>query len=115
MNKEKNKFIKIVPLNIGDLLTTIGIAHWIMGDGYWDKSDKTVNICTDNFTLSEVELLISVLTTNFGLTATLKRRIKSNKEVCWRIRFSRKADNILRLIKLVKPHFIPSMLYKLNI
>ncbi len=29
-----NKFIKIVPLNIGDLLTPIGLAHWLMGDGY---------------------------------------------------------------------------------
>ena len=104
-----------MPLNIAGILTPLSLAHWIMGDGYWDKSDKTVNICTDNFTLSEVELLISVLTNNFGLTATLKRRIKSNKEVCWRIRFSGKADNILGLIKLVKPHFIPSMLYKLNI
>lgn len=71
MNKEKNKFIKIVPLNIGDLLTTIGIAHWIMGDGYWDNSVKTVVICTDNFTLSEVELLITVLKTKFKLTATV--------------------------------------------
>ena len=110
-----NKFIKIVPLNIADTLKPLGLAHWIMGDGYWDKSDKTVHICTDNFTLSEVELLISVLKYNFGLIATLKRRIKANKEVCWRIRFSGKDANISRLVKLVKPHFIPSMLYKLNI
>ena len=94
LNKEKNKFIKIVPLNIGDLLTTIGIAHWIMGDGYWDNSSKTVVICTDNFTLSEVELLIIVLKSKFNLTATVQRRIKANKEICWRIRFSSKDENI---------------------
>ena len=94
LNKEKNKFIKIVPLNIGDLLTTIGIAHWIMGDGYWDNSSKTVVICTDNFTLSEVELLIIVLKSKFNLTATVQRRIKANKEICWRIRFSSKSENI---------------------
>lgn len=110
-----NKFIKIVPLNIGELLTPIGLAHWIMGDGYWDKHAKTVNICTDSFTLSEVELLISVLNSKFNLKATVKRRIKANKELCWRIRFSSKTDNILKLINLVKPHFIPSMLYRLNI
>ena len=114
-NKEKNKFIKIVPLDIGDVLAPIGLAHWIMGDGYWRKTANTVIICTDNFTLLEVELLVSVLKDNFGLIATLKRRIKANKEVCWRIRFSGKDANISRLIKLVKPHFIPSMLYKLNI
>ena len=109
------KFIKIVPLNIGELLTPIGLAHWIMGDGYWDNYAKTVVICTDNFTLSEVELLITVLKSKFNLTATVQRRIKSNKDICWRIRFSGKKDNIDLLRVLVKPHFIPSMFYKLNI
>jgi LAGLIDADG DNA endonuclease family/Proton-conducting membrane transporter len=33
-NNETKKFIKIVPLNIGELLTPIGLAHWLMGDGY---------------------------------------------------------------------------------
>lgn len=114
-NKENNKFIKIVPLNIGELLTPIGLAHWIMGDGYWDTYNKTIDICTDNFTLSEVELLISVLKEHFDLLATTKRRIKSNKVVCWRIRFSGKSENLSKLRYLVEPYFIPSMLYKLNI
>ena len=34
LNKENKRFIKIVPLNIGELLTSRGLAHWIMGDGY---------------------------------------------------------------------------------
>ena len=114
-NKENNKFIKIVPLNIGELITTIGIAHWIMGDGYWDNSSKTVVLCTDNFTLSEVELLIIVLKSKFNLTATVQRRIKANKEICWRIRFSSKSENIFLLRTLVQPYLIPSMFYKLNI
>jgi hypothetical protein len=91
LNKETKKFVKIVPLNIGELLTPIGLAHWIMGDGYWDSHGKTIDICTDNFTLSEVELLISVLKEKFSLFCSTKRRIKSNKEVCWRIRFSSKS------------------------
>ena len=86
-----------------------------MDDGYWSTSDNTVYICTDNFTKSEVELLINAIFNNFGLIATLKRRIKSNNEVCWRIRFSGKSENILKLRSLVQPHMIPSMLYKLNI
>ena len=44
-----NKSIKIISLNIGKLLKVQGLAHLIMGDGYW--KGKTVYICTDNFTL----------------------------------------------------------------
>ena len=86
-----------------------------MGDGNWDNSAKTVVICTDTFTLAEVELLIIVLKTKFNLTATVQRRIKSNKEICWRIRFSGKSENICLLRTLVQPYLIPSMLSKLNI
>lgn len=108
-----NKFIKIVPLNISELLTPIGLAHWIMGDGYF--SENTVYLCTDNFTKEEVDLLILTLNTNFGLKASLKRRIKSNKEVCWRIRFSSQSENILKLRSLVLPYIIDSMKYKLGV
>lgn len=86
-----------------------------MGDGNWNSNSQTMEICTDNFTFSEVELLISVLKDKFNLVCTTKRRIKSNKEVCWRIRFSIKSENLSNLRSLVQPYFIPSMLYKLNI
>jgi len=62
-----------------------------------------------------VELLIKVLKDNFDLVSTKKRRIKANKEVCWRIRFSGKLENIHNLRKLVKPYLISSMYYKFNI
>ena len=108
-----NKFIKIVPKNIADLLTAKGLAHWLMGDGYWSKG--TIYICTDNFSSKEVDLLIKILLKKFTLKAGKIRRIKANKEICWRIRFSGKTENISKLVSLVRPHFIPSMLYKLNI
>lgn len=116
-NEDTKKFIKVVPLNIGDLLTPRGLAHWIMGDGYWDSSAKTVKICTDNFTEKEVELLIKVLNDKFDLLAAKQRRIKANKEVCWRIKVSGKLSNISKLRILVKPYLWlarPSMYYKLN-
>ena len=109
------KYVKIIPLDIGEQLTEISLAHWIMGDGYWDKNNNTMIICTDCFTLEEVSLLVNVLKNKFDLNCSLLRRIKSNKEICWRIRFSSKFENIEKLKNLVKPYFIPSMLYKLNI
>ena len=68
-SNELNKFIKIVPLNIKELLTPIGIAQWKLDYGY--RAGNRVILYTDNYTLSEVELLISVLTNKFGLDAKL--------------------------------------------
>ena len=35
--KEDGKNIKFVPWNIEELLTPLGLAHWIMGDGYFSS------------------------------------------------------------------------------
>jgi hypothetical protein len=110
---ELNKFIKIVPSNIANLLTSLSLALWIMDDGYW--ANGSLYLCTDNFTLEEVELLILTLNNNFGLLSGQNKRIKSNKEICWRIRLSSKTENISKLRSLVIPHFIPSMLYKVGL
>jgi hypothetical protein len=42
---------KIVPLNIQDLLTPIGLAQLLMGDGYFHNG--VVLICSVNFTKEE--------------------------------------------------------------
>lgn len=111
-DKDLNKFIKIVPLDIKDDLTAIGLAHWIMGDGFW--SQNSVFLCTDGFTIEEVDLLIETLAINFNLIASKRRRIQANGGICWRIRFSSKQENITKLINLVENYFIPSLLYKLG-
>ena len=97
------------------MLKPLGLAIWIMDDGYWDNSDNTVCLCTECFTQAAVELLISVLFDNFGLIATKKRRILANGELRFRIRFSGKSNNIELLRSIVQPYFVPSMLYKLNL
>jgi hypothetical protein len=48
-----------------------------MDDGY--KSDNGVVLCTDSFTLDEVNLLVSVLKDNFDLIATINRKAKKGK------------------------------------
>ena len=72
--------VKIVPLDLS-LLTPLALAHWVMQDGSRGTS-KGLYLCTDSFTLMEVELLIKVLKDKFSLNATVQRRIKSNKEIC---------------------------------
>ena len=105
----KSGFIKIVPLNIGDLLTPIGLAHWIMDDGY--KHGRGIVICTESFTLFEVELLKSVLEKNFGLQITINIRKTSTSKIGYRIYIN--ASSYDKLVTLVKPYFIPEMYYKL--
>lgn len=112
LDTSTNKYVKNVPLNIEELLSPIGLAHWIMGDGFW--SENTLYLCTDSFTYSEVWLLINALDTVFNLRAGSARRIKDNREVCWRIRLSSKKENIDRLKSIVLPFMIPTMKYKLG-
>jgi len=68
---------KVVLSNIGDLLSPRGLAYWLMDDGYCDI--YTVYLCTDSFTLEEVELFIKVLHSNFGLVATLQKRVQKQE------------------------------------
>ena len=51
-SESKKGFIKIVPLNIEELLTPIGLALWIMDDGF--KYGNGIGLCTESFTLAEV-------------------------------------------------------------
>ena len=105
------KFVKVLPSNIEELLKPIGLAHWIMGDGYWDN--VSLKLCTDNFTKEEVLILVNILNKKFDLKASINKRTSDNGNVCWRIRISNSSINNLR--SLVSPFFIPEMLYKLGI
>ena len=58
---------KVVPLNIAELLTTLGLAYWIYDDGSFSKRDKLIRIATNYFTLEEVNLLLDALRKKFNL------------------------------------------------
>ena len=109
--EKKIFFIKIVPLNIDKLLTPIGLAHWIMDDGF--KSGKGVVLCTESFTLNEVELLKKVLESKFELIVTIQVRHPSGGGIGYRLNISSKSRD--KLLSLVQPFFIPSMNYKLGL
>ena len=70
-------------------------------------------LCTESFSKEEQELLINALQENFGIQATLNKRISSTGIQSYRIRISKKSMD--KLLELVKPFFIPEMLYKLGI
>lgn len=105
------KYIKILPLNLEELLTPVALAHWIMGDGYF--TDGCLKICTDNFTKEEVLRLINILHVKFGIKASINKRTNPNGEVKWRIRVSKLSMD--KLITIVSPYIIPEMYYKLGL
>jgi len=77
-----------------------------MGDG--TKRNKGVLLCTDNYTIVEVVLLINILYIKFGFLASI--HMYNNKP---RIYISNKMLQKDILFKLQK-HIIPSMRYKIS-
>ena len=101
--------MKVIPNDIFNLLTPIALAHWIMGAG--SRRGSGLLLCTDKFSIQEVVLLINVLIIRYNLKCTIN--INKNKPGQYRIYISTKSMN--NLVSIVKPHMMPSMLYKLNI
>ena len=62
-NNEGNKFIKLIPLNISEILSEIFLAFWIQVDGYFYSYGraKTVILFTDSFIEEECIIFQSLL------------------------------------------------------
>ena len=97
---------KIVPLNIEQLLTNRGLTYWFMDDGY--KSLKGFYICTESFSLSEIELLVNVLINKFGLRSSYHKTTNG-----YRIYIAARSQN--KLTELIKPFLLEHFYYKLNL
>lgn len=108
---DSGSFIKIVPLCIGEMFGPITLAYWIMDDGYFEGTwCKVTLLCTDCYTKDECLLLQQVLL-QWGIITTLNIRNKNTGS--YRIRVAK--STMPQLIKLVRPHILPKMLYKLGL
>jgi hypothetical protein len=103
------KFIKILPYNIGEWLTPKALAYFIACDGTYNKLRGCIHLCTDSFTLDEVNLLRSVLLERFGIEST----INLANRVQYRIRIPK--DQVLKLQALIKNIIPLSMAYRIGI
>lgn len=95
---------KVVPDNIRKLLSSFGIAVWIMDDGSRDRG--CIRISTHCFDYKDQMKLKLALEYNFGI----KVNIQKAKDKFW---IWVRAESIPTLIKLVKPYFLSELLYKL--
>nr|QWC53655.1 LAGLIDADG homing endonuclease [Rhizoctonia solani] len=99
---------KVIPLNIGELLTPLGLCYWICDDGGFCKRDRALVLSTQSFTLVEVKLLAEVLTNKFGLKCAIN---KNNGAFIIRI----SAKSIPAIQTMLKDIMPPMMLYKIGL
>jgi ubiquinol-cytochrome c reductase cytochrome b subunit len=99
--------VKIVPSIIGEYLTPLALAIWIMDDG--SKAGSGIKLCTNSFTYTDCMLLVKVLYENFKLKATVQSAGVSNQ---YHIYIFKESMPLLREIVIHYVH--SSMKYKLN-
>jgi len=98
--------IKIIPNNIYELLTSVALAHMIMGDGSWKRYGLI--ICTDSYTVKDIVRLMNVLIIKFRLECNLRAHKKNQYRIYIR------QHSMPSLLNIVYPYMHPSMLYKLT-
>jgi LAGLIDADG DNA endonuclease family len=98
---------KVVPLELlREDLTVVGLATWIMDDGAADGNQLRIN--TQSFSAEEAGELCDLLRAKFGLTMTVNMDKGHPRLRC-------AATSMPRLVKLIEPHVLPNMLYKLSL
>ena len=97
--------VKIVPRNLGQLLTARGLAYWIMDDGGKSVYNQTI-LHTRAFMLEDVKYLQFILSENFGLVTRLEEKKKDKWVIFIPVR------QVIKLKDIVGPYMHESMLYK---
>ena len=100
-----DKGVKIIPENLDSLLTTRGLAYWLMDDGY--KSGNGFYLCTESYSLDENLKLVQIFKNKFKLDCGVHKHTNGYRLYI----FSSSKDNLLQL---VKPYLITHFYYKLN-
>jgi ubiquinol-cytochrome c reductase cytochrome b subunit len=101
-----NGYTKILPASIDQYLTPLALAIWIMDDG--GKVSSGLKLATNNFLLSEVQILSSLLNRIYDLDSSINSAGVPNQYVIYVPKKS-----MSKLLNIIRPHLHPSMNYKL--
>ncbi len=96
-----------MPHWIGEFITPLGLAHWLMQDGS-RQVNKGVYLATNSFTLEDCNFLSNILKEKYNLKSTV---VKTGCAGQWRISIWK--QSMPDLVRLVKPYIIDEMKYKL--
>ena len=95
-------------MNIGELLTPIGLAYWIMDDGGLGSNGELI-LHTHSYTTEDIERLITVLKNNLGIYS--RKALKRAGQ--WMIVIPKR--EVQKVSNLTISHMHPPMYYKLGI
>ena len=99
---------KIVPFFIGDFLSPLAIAIWILDDGC-KIPNKGIRFSTNSFTLIEVKFLSQIFKDKYNLKTSIHKTGDLNQ---YNIYITK--ESTLTLSYLVKPYIHPTMYYKIS-
>lgn len=103
----EGKFVKIIPLNIEELISPVVLA--LMGDGNLKQPDKIIRIYTNSFTLEQVNLLALAITRKLSIVT----KVVHDRNNQYIITISKSQLSLVQ--ELIKPHMHPSMYYKIDL
>lgn len=113
LDPNTNKRVKIVPININDLISPIVLAHLIMGDGGYNKDIDIVRVYTYNFTFDDCNRLADSIS-NMGVKTQVKYdRQTKNGVNQYILKIDRSQLEILR--NIVIPHMFVSIYYRVGV
>lgn len=97
---------KSIPECIGEYLTPLALAIWIMDDG--GKVHKGLKLSTNYYTYKDCLILIKALDDNFNLKASIQSAGVKDQFIIyiWK-------ESMEDLRKIVNPYIIPEMKYKI--
>ena len=90
----------------------IVLAHWIMGDG--SRRNNGITLCTDNFTLQEVVLLMNILILKFDINPTLHSAAQPRPGKRGKFRIYINKRDLKKIRPYILPYFVDLFLYKIS-
>ena len=85
----------------------MALAIWMMDDGTSFKN-KGFKFCSNSFTLKEIHYLALVLKNKYNIGSTIHKSGPNQYNIYI------PKSSFIELIKIVSPHFHPTMYYKIN-
>jgi hypothetical protein len=107
--------VKRISPELYDYLDYKALAFWIMGDG--SKRNEGIILCTDNFTVEEVVLLMNMLMLKFNVNPTIHKEKSvhpTSKEVSYKHRIYLGINDLNKIRPFIAPHMHPHFNYKID-